>query len=263
MGARRFAFYAVVVVFVGLLGGIGREVLVLLFTGWFQAEELGIHQLHELVIAATLWSVLIGILAQLHRPEHKVGALQQSALVLLAIFLGRALGGDFTPPLVIFLTLIAIAGVLHPARDDLLRPRASGVTPWTIGLVLVAAAAVPLLLFASEQIMLQRIGGGEHAVLGHWGTVAGLAVAILALGTLASLRPTGWWIPAWSAGGLAAVYGLASVLFPAQASSAGMTWGLLAILWGVTFVGTAELTQDQEAATPLGQWRANRGAGAS
>ena len=135
-------------------------------------------------------------------------------------------------------------------------------------------AAVPLVPFAANQTALQA-GTAEHAAAGadheeahqehidegHFANMTGLAFAIIALGVLASLRPPGWWLPAWTAGGMAVVYGLASALFPDLASSAGVLWGALAIAWGVVSVGTAELTQDDEAPSLLGRWRTERTTG--
>lgn len=214
MDARRFAFYAIVVAFVGLFGAITWSDLVVLFTGWFVGPEtdLGPHRIHELAIAATLWAILLGMLAQVRRPE----------------------------------------------------------------------TAVPLLLFAGNQIALQagtadiadhdEHAGAEvdheevhqeHVDEGHFASAAGYVIAIVLLGLLASLLPLGWWLSAWSAGAMAIVYGLASVLFPDLASSVGTLWGGLAVLWGVAFVVTAEVTGDEATSSPLSQRLTGRSTGAT
>lgn len=274
MGARRMAFYAVVVVFVGLFGAIAAPDLVVLFTGLFPATDLGAHRVHELVIAATLWTILLGMLAQVRRPETAVAGVYQSALVVLSVFVAGALGSYFRPPVLLFLVLAAVAGALHPAgREVLSALRPDGLNRAMLALVVVAA--IPLGAFAADQVALQagtadaahhadHAGADheeahrEHVEEGHFASAAGFAIAIVVLGLLASLLPPGWWLSAWSAGGMAAVYGLASALYPDLASSAGTLWGGLAILWGVAFVATAELTQEETVPSLLDRWRANR-----
>lgn len=275
LGKRRLAFYVVVGSFVVLFGAITGPELAFLFTGWFPGTDLGPHRLHQIVIAATLWAVLLGMLVQLHAPETSIGGVYQTALVVLAVFVGGAVGGFFLPPVLIFLVLAIVAAALHPAGRDVVRvltPRK--LDRWLLALVIVAA--VPLLLFAANQTALQLGTAGhshaehaeagsehekahqEHIDEGHFASMTGLAFAIIALGLLASLRPPGWWLPAWTAGGMAVVYGLASTLFPDLASSAGTLWGGLAVLWGMGLVATAELTQEEGASSPLARWRTDR-----
>lgn len=283
MGTRRIAFYAVVVLFIGLFGAMAAPVLTYLVTGWFPATDLGGHRIHELVIAATLFGMLLGMVAQLRRPENAIGGIYQTVLIVLSVFVSGALGSYVRPEVLIFLVWAAIAAALHPTGRDILRIRSTGrVNRILLGLVIVAA--IPLLFFAANQVALQAgtadHGGQahegdaheghdhegptddgtdheeihqEHIDEGHFASVAGLIFAIIALGVLASLSPPGWWLPAWTAGGMAVVFGLASALYPDVASSAGVLPGALAVGWGVVFVALAELTQDEELPSALGR----------
>jgi hypothetical protein len=77
--------------------------------------------------------------------------------------------------------------------------------------------------------------------LHHWTTMSGLVLGIAAVALLTALRPSGWRIPAWCAGLAAAVYGLASVVYPRYAGASGRGWGTLALAGGVAFIAVAEV----------------------
>lgn len=246
---RRIGFYVagglfllVSLAFFGLMAGI----LAYAFTGWFQAAELGIHQLHETLASAFFWSLIAGMLFTVVRPAQTIGALRQT-LAMLAAFLLLLLAGfsdNLMGPLVMMSILFVLAvatAALHPARHKILR-REGRLQPLLLGLA--AVAAIPLLSYALNQLQIQ-IGSNPadaHAEVGHWMIMSAYGVAIVLYGLLASLRSPGWRVPAWSAGILAVLFGLASILMPAQASSVGATWGAAAIVWGVLFVAAAEWT---------------------
>jgi hypothetical protein len=91
----------------------------------------------------------------------------------------------------------------------------------------------------------------SHAAQGHYGLMVAMSVTLLVYGLFASAAPTGWRFSAWSAGGLAVVFGLSSVVYPFQASSLGTTWGALAIVWGVVFIAASEAGAFESAPAPL------------
>src|SRR5438309_484361 len=83
------------------------------------------------------------------------------------------------------------------------------------GLVLFGPPqVVPLLAYAVASAGQQRAVADEHAALGHYGFMAAFALTVVAVGLLASLRPDGWWLPAWVAGLLPALLGLLSLAAP-------------------------------------------------
>jgi len=83
----------------------------------------------------------------------------------------------------------------------------------------------------------------EHSSAGHYRNMAALSFVIILVGLLASFRPPGWRIATWITGGLPVLLGLASAILPNAESSLGVVWGFAAIVWGVIFVATADLTQ--------------------
>lgn len=246
---RRIGFYAAAGLFLLIsiaFFGLMANVLTYAFTGWFQAAELGIHQLHETLASAFFWSLIAGMIFTLVRPARTIGAIRQTLAILAAfvLILLASLSENLMGPLVmmsILLTLAVVTAALHPARQEILRLR-ERVQPWLLGLTVVAA--VPLLPYALGQLQIQigASAGDPHAEVGHWTIMSGYALAIVICGLLASLRSAGWRVPAWSAGILAVWFGLASTLFATQASAAGATWGIAAVIWGVLFVAAAEWT---------------------
>lgn len=250
---RRIGFYVasglfllVSLAFFGLMAGI----LAYAFTGWFQAAELGIHQLHEIMGSALFWTLIAGMAFTVVRPAGTISALRQTLFMLAAFVLlllgsfSEALMGPLVMMSILFV-LTAVAAALHPNRHKVLR-LGEGVQPWLLGLTIVAA--VPLLPYALNQLQIQ-IGaspGDPHAEVGHWMIMSAYGVAIILYGVLASLRAPGWRVPAWSAGILAVLFGAASILMPTQASSVGATWSIMAIVWGALFVAAAEWTAARE-----------------
>ena len=250
---RRLGFYAagglfllVSLAFFGLMAGI----LTYAFTGWFQAAELGIHQLHEILGSAFFWTLIAGMAFTVARPAETISALRQTLLMLVAFLLlllasfSENLMGPLVMMSLLFVLTVATAA-LHPARDKILRWKGR-LQPWLLGLTV--AGAIPLLPYALNQLQIQigASAGDPHAEVGHWTIMSAYGVAIVLYGLLASLRSVGWRVPAWSAGILAVLFGLASLVLPAQASSVGATWGIAAVIWGVLFVAAAEWTAARE-----------------
>lgn len=227
--------------------GLMANILTPVFTGWFQAAELGIHQLHEILGSAFFWSLIAGMIFTLVRPAQTISALRQTVAMLagFVLLLLASLSENLMGPLVmmsILFVLAVVTAALHPARHKILRLHGRA-RPWLLGLV--AVAAIPLLNYAFTQLQSQ-IGaspGDPHAEVGHWTIMSGYALAIVIYGLLAGLGSAGWRVPAWSAGIMAILFGLASLLLPTQASSIGANWGPVAIVWGIVFVATAELTK--------------------
>jgi hypothetical protein len=239
---RSVAFYVLAGLFSLLLivfTGVMIPILPGVILGWFNPWLFGIHQLHEMNAGALNWLVLAGMLLQLNRPERKIAALQMTNLVVLVSIVVSLVAGTFFPPIILFLLFTAGAAWLHPRREEMLRLGRLGNPEL---LALVALAAVPLTFYAADQLSLQRgAGAGDsHAEFGHYAGMGALAITILLVAMLASFKTNGWRIPAWGAGFLAIFFGLTSGVFPGQASSVGMLWGSLSILWGIAFIGAAE-----------------------
>jgi hypothetical protein len=221
-----------------------------LVLGWFETGDRLAHRVHDLGYG--VWAgifLAVGFLSQLRAPERRIAGFQQAVLALVAQAIASTLSGDGSFLLFIlgFAVLTAILGWLHPARDSLVRRQEGSSIPL---LVLAIAAAIPLTMYALDMTELQRTGlpSDTHVQERHWSTMAAMALAIWLVAAQAGLRSPGWRIPAWSAGLGAAVFGVASMVFPAYPGSVGTTWGLIAVVGGALFVAVAE-------------WTARRGSG--
>jgi MFS family permease len=242
---RRIAFYAPITLFSLLLitfSAIMVPILPSLVIGWFVPDLFGAHQLHEMVSGAISWLVLAGILVQLRQPERKVAGMQMALLVIIVSTIVSLIAGTFFAPSLLFLLFLVLAAAFHPRREEMLRFS----PPYNRELLaLVAVAAVPAFLYALDQLNLQQmaVAADEHAQFGHYAVMASAVITTILVGLLAGLRTKGWRIAGWGAGFVAVAFGLTSVVFPGQISSVGTLWGVLAVVWGVVFIGIAEWTQ--------------------
>lgn len=167
------------------------------------------------------------MIMQAYKPAKRIVAIQQTVLVITLIVASMVLAGNFFSSILVVVELAVAAALLHPARRDMFRVRIAGrFSPVLAGLA--AVAALPLAAYAIGQFGLTGTGN-EHALAGHYAGMIAYAVIVATLGLLASAKPIGWRVPLFSAAGLAAILGLASVLFPAHASSVGAMWGIAAL----------------------------------
>lgn len=238
-GLRLITFYATVLTLLVLMGVFLGDTLVFLFTAWI-VNEPGTHHLHDLALVAMLWTVVIGLLVQLYKPQRRVAGIQQALFVNVVVTGANLLTGFFFPPALILGGLLLVAFALHPAGRDILRARTAGpVSYLLVGLVVLAG--VPLAVYAADQYALQA-SSDVHAQLGHYADMITYSLLVLLLGLLASVKPLGWRVPLWCAAGLVGVLGTTSILHPALASSIGPLWGGLAVLWAVVFVVAGEVS---------------------
>jgi hypothetical protein len=212
--------------------------LMLGITGW--VADLGIHQVHDMTIFGLLWFALVIPLALLlYRPARRVNTVLAPILFLVPVAILAALADSpiLMLPL-IFGTLGLVALVLHPARRGLFRFDRVEDPSRLLGALLVVAA-VPLLVYAGDQLVRQLTLADEHVLFVHYGGMAVASMFVVVMGALAILRERDWRFAAWSAGLVALVLGATSILFTVE-SSAGLLWGALAVVWAVAFVGAAE-----------------------
>lgn len=244
---RHRVFYLVVLVTLVLFGFVGvvllQPDLIAGLLGHDIARHVGHHfrsphhRIHDLTFSFLMGTVVVGLFAQLRMPWKNIAAQFMALIPWIGLALASALTNaplSFAPaPILGSLTLIAC--ILHPnARDLVTSFTLSRVNRVTLALIIIGA--VPLLAFASTNIGLQRTLTDDHAALGHYGFLAAFSFTVIGVGLLASLRPEGRWLPAWVAGLLPALLGLASMIFPDVDSSLSVVWALAAIVWGFTFV---------------------------
>lgn len=238
---RRLAFYAAVVGALGVFGVMLRDMLPLAVTGWY--TDLGPHRLHDLNFFALVWLGLLGLAVQLYAPKDRVNAVVVPVLVMgpLAV-MALTTGSPIAMLPVLFTVIGLVVATLHPAGRSLLRfERASPIDRGLLGLLVVSA--IPLLAFSANEVVKQYTIADDHAALVHYGGMALLAVLIVYLAGLATVRRRDWRFAAWGAGLLAVYLGASSFAFPQLPSSAGPFWGGLAVAWGLGFVGATEVTR--------------------
>jgi hypothetical protein len=216
-----------------------------LFSAWFEADPGGhrIHHLGEGIHSAVI--ILAACLAIVIGRASAAGVHQLLAGVFLPLPL-IVVGGLVTDPVFIGIWVALMAALIwvHPDRTRLFR----GARPSLPMLLLAGVAAVPLGWLSWTQLRLQLVLPDiePHAAVGHWAGTAFLAAAVALLALLAALRAPGWRLPLWSAATALGLWAVASLLFPAAASTLNMTWAIAALAWLVAFV-TAGLRSWQDA----------------
>jgi hypothetical protein len=160
------------------------------------------------------------------------------------------LAGSFLFPGFAIMSLLAVAAcLLHPAGRSAVRfDRVASVDRRVTGLLVVAA--VPLLVYAGVELSKQLGPVNEHVVFVHYGGMANAALYVVLMGALAVFRQRDWRFATWSAGLIAAFVGLASIAYPASASSLGLVGGGLLVLWAVAFVAVIEFVRRTSVEVP-------------
>ncbi|MGH2697824.1 MAG: hypothetical protein ACRDJL_01320 [Actinomycetota bacterium] len=275
--ARRIAFYVLLILF-ALLHVTSPLPYALL--GWFLEEGTISHRVHLIVFGWVFVLSLVGLLAQVRRPETKLAQMYQ---VLISIVLFNAITmivDRYVDPFVIVILFLPFGLVaLHPNRSGLLAP-STHLSKTLMALAVVAA--VPLVTDAVVQFQIgveatriaapifeelenqpnlsdaeferlfnaaaRRVTDSpeqaeEAAHAGHWSAMGAFNLIITGLAVVAAFRPLGWRLPAWSAGLSAALFGLASIANPGDASALNGYWSVFAIAWGIGFIVTAEATR--------------------
>ena len=242
-----FAFF--VLVTLGWAGVIGLMVFLMILQPGFMGMAHGTephHRVHDLTYGLLFATAVVGLLAQLRRSSKNVAGMLMALIPWVGLLLAAVLSTDAgvirSAERMSVALLTVIVALLHPTGRDFFRSfSVSRVNRVMLALVIIAA--VPLLVFASSNIGLQRTVPDDHANMGHYGFMAAFSFTVIGVGLLASLRPDGWRLSAWVAGLLPALLGLASLVFPDASSSLGLVWALAAIAWGAVFVAAAELTK--------------------
>ena len=216
------------------------------------------HRIHDLTFGLLFVPSVLGLLAQFRRPRRNVASMLMTLVpptaLLTVVALTLAYGGNFRvlqPPWLTVMIGALLATALHPAGQDFFRSfRLSRLSRPLAALV--GVAALTLMPFAWTNITRQAIVPDDHAASGHYGFMAALALTIIGLGLLASLRPDGWRITAWTTGLLPAFLASASLAYPGAPSSLPWPWALAAIAWAAGFITVAHLSQRAGDPSPAG-----------
>jgi hypothetical protein len=77
--------------------------------------------------------------------------------------------------------------------------------------------------------------------LDHWPAQAALPLAVLLISALAAGHPSGWRLPAWSAGAAAAWFSIVCWLEPHLVASVSRPWAAATLLWSVAFIAATHV----------------------
>jgi hypothetical protein len=233
-GGRRTAFRVIAVVMAVSAIGFG------LFTAVFGivSEAQRIHAFHNVVVASLLLILSAPpVIAAARDPERSTPSLMHLAAVGAAGLLTMVVSLTVDPYTFPVIVLVVVLWMLRPTREPPFPPG----HPSLILIVLVAAAAVPLLVYGLEMARLQRTDTvSEHAQFFHWVETSFYAVAILLLGALVAVRPAAYRLSAWCAGVALTILGGASLLLGDYASALDPGWAWAALGGGIVFVAAAE-----------------------
>lgn len=245
-----FAFYVVATLTVA--------VIIALIT--FNVIDLGMqhfgdefHRTHDVAYGLLFTTLVVGVLAQLRRPQRNVAAMAMAIMPAGGLLLAGILTEQMDRvvqfnPFRYAAAVTAVATLLHPTGRAFFHSFRASRISWPM-LALVGVAAVPLVGFASTNIRLQRTVTDVHSFMGHYGFMTALCYTVIGVGLLASLRPVGWRLTAWAAGLLPVLLAATSLLYPDSTSSLDTAWAIAAIAWGTAFMSVAARTKDAETPT--------------
>jgi hypothetical protein len=231
--------------FTGLLAVLFTGLTAVTLTLW--ATDLTYTQTNPVVDLSffALGGVLItvGVASQLRTPS--IAGLQQAVLALVALSVAGWLGGRVEPlvgPLVLLVAAAPLV-VLHPDRRRLVAP-GPGASRALVAMAAVAAA--PGAVYAADMLGRARAAGpscflGQCVRGDRYAEAAALALAVVLVALLASMRTPGWLLPAWSAGTAAVVLGAASLLWPGEVGAVSGAWAVATLVWGCAFVAVAHM----------------------
>jgi hypothetical protein len=241
---KRIGLGVLGLVIVALFAGPPDFDAALVVNGWSSELDGGAHQFHFVMrgVGAVVYT-LLGVVLVI-RPQWALGVAQVAAVTGIAFPIGGLLGLFFWPPVAVYpIVGLIIAGTIYAIFRHQIHG-ANAVTravPSRMLLIATAVIAVPLMGFALSEAALQRGPEFVHGDLGHWAGGTAMAVKIILMGLMASLKWPGWRVPAYAAAFSLVMFGAVSIFMPNQASSIGELWGALALLGGIAYVAAAEM----------------------
>jgi len=223
------------------VSAVGFGLFTIVFGIVSPAQE--IHAVHNAVVGSLLLVLsappVIATARDPARAARPLVILGVAAIASLGTMAAALTLDPFTLP---FAVLTGVLWATVPGRSGAIPDG----RPSLVMLAIVVLAAVPLVLYALDQAGLQRTDvGSEHAAFFHWVETSFYAVAILAVGLVAALRPAAFRMAAPMAGLALAILGAASVVLGQHASALGAPWSWAALVGGLAFIG-------------VGAWEAHR-----
>jgi hypothetical protein len=216
--------------------GLG-ELLLFGILSWLDAATLEsmypgaeVHRLHGLGQAIIAWVLALCIAVQVWRPREWFAA-AVLGLAALSFYTAAAMVSGLVDPLAIIGIVVLVTLVwLHPARRG-----ATFMPVKAVVLLLAAPLIVGAVAFAGAELQIQLAADAAdpHAALGHYGALAALAATIVSAVSIGSSSLPGSTLSGWLGVAAAVAFGVASVVFPAAASSLGIGLGLALVVAGL------------------------------
>jgi hypothetical protein len=208
----------------------------LVLLGWFTegyaetASSVDVsHRVHEVAFGVLFTIAAIGAGSQLRNPGRNTAGFCQLGLTLIALaaFVNGTSGWDAG----LLLYLLPLAGMV------VLRSHRGTWTvgpPWWSALAIGAVFLPPALEAIWSHLDRAMTQAQNHTT--HWSAMATFQVVLVGLVVIVFLRLPGYRLSAFTAGGAAIFYGVASLLFPFDASSHRPAYSAALIIWGVGWV---------------------------
>ncbi len=211
----------------------------LLILGWFtetyrdtgDASEVS-HRLHEVAFGIFFSLALVGAIVQIASVKRNLAGLAQLAITLVT--LAVVVTVTLEPDIWLLLFLVPLAGVI--AFHGPIRPIREGpIQVWAVYLIVLATPA-----FASEIVNhVAKAAQNAQNHTTHWSVMAAFYIVLLLLAIVVAMRVRGYKLVGWSLGLAAMVYGVASFMFPYDASSHRREFAVFLAIWGLGWlVGT-------------------------
>ena len=236
-----------------MAAGLGRPLG--LFWGFFFYGLIDLlafaqgEQFHAALVLSTGWGLLFLFLVAaplvalaVRASAVSPSALAEVALVAAAVITAAALSSSPRYLSVAAGLVVTVAVLALAARDrpwDALEAWRWSALPGT--LVLIAVAPCCAYAWTSARTTGDAQITDDTWGLDHWPAQAALPLAVLLISALAAGHPSGWRLPAWSAGAAAAWFSIVCWLEPHLVASVSRPWAAATLLWSVAFIAATHV----------------------
>ncbi len=213
---------------------------------WFDHGKDSIHHVHLATGIGFGLFLGVGLLLSAWKPEKYI-SLFQCGIAVAAAGLIEIASSDFLSGFaLVYIVAIAILVALHPARDEVLKPR----TPDLRMAVLPVLSFIPAVAYGLTQSKLQKNGVAvdPHVELHHYSGIAWTTIGASLAGLGAAMRTRGYRLSAWFVGVAWVSLGAVSLRYPKYPSALESVWAWAALACGVAFVLIAEAVSRTEPA---------------
>jgi len=249
LSKTRRTWFSVMAVVFALIFGVGFFSWIGLVSGWFEGGERQIHRVHDVGASGVATGLLIALpLLILSWRRDDIALLQMLGMAALATVVGAVLATE--PGYAVIVLVLAVPVVVLLAISRGWRRFLAPGEGWIPELLVAALLGAPFwgaFAWTMARYQANLPADDPHVEEFHWVGMAVMAIGLVLMVVLASLRTHGWRIVAWLTGLGSIVYGAASILFATYPgsdvpypSSEGSVWGTLAIAWGVVVIALAE-----------------------